>query len=271
MKKIITRYIIILLVCLVQIAHAQSQATFYTTKGTFIAELYDTIQPITAGNFYNLVSAGFYDSIIFHRVINNFVIQGGDPTGTGNGGPGYTIPDEFDSRASNVQKSLGMANSGPNTGGSQFYINLVNNTYLNPNYPVFGKVISGFSVVQTIGAVPTDTNDKPLTDVFMDSVRITHAGPLGINRIKKETLNIAIYPNPTVDNIIIDPGKNLSATKIRSIKIFNLLNQAIYTSDLYDQPVTINTSNWNSKGIFFIHLLDEKNNIREIRKIIVLQ
>src|SRR5688572_13012156 len=122
-------------------AHAQTQITFYTNKGIFVAEMYDTLQPITAGNFISLVKKKFYDGIIFHRVIDKFMIQGGDPTGAGSGGPGYTIKDEFHPATSNIQTTLAMANSGPNTGGSQFFINLIDNTRLDPKHPVFGKVI----------------------------------------------------------------------------------------------------------------------------------
>ncbi len=136
MKKILIFCLAIAFALTTKISYAQTEVTFYTSMGTFVAEMYDTLQPITVGNFVSLVNAKFYDGIIFHRVINNFMIQGGDPTGTGYGGPGYTIPDEFDPLASNVQKALAMANSGPNTGGSQFFINLVNNLYLDPNYPV---------------------------------------------------------------------------------------------------------------------------------------
>ena len=128
-----------------QTSKAQTQVTFYTTMGIFVAQMNDTLQPITSGNFIGLVNEEFYDGVIFHRVIDGFVIQGGDPTGTGYGGPGYTIVDEFDPLASNVQMALGMANSGTNTAGSQFYINLVDNTYLDENYPVFGIVTENFS------------------------------------------------------------------------------------------------------------------------------
>lgn len=205
---------------------SQTKVTFYTSMGNFVAELYDTLQPITAGNFKTLTNQHFYDGIIFHRVINGFVIQGGDPTGTGTGGPGYTIPDEFDPMASNIQRSLGMANSGPNTGGSQFYINLVNNTYLNPNYPVFGRVVStDFSVVQAIGAVATDTNDRPLVDVVMDSVRIT-SFPTNIEKsIDPNRLTIEIWPNPIQSNSRLQ----IQSSQAQSIQlsVMNLLGQEI--------------------------------------------
>ena len=165
---------------------AQTIVTFYTTLGSFEVELYDTLQPITAGNFKTLVNAKFYDGVIFHRIISNFVIQGGDPTGTGTGGPGYSIPDEFDSTLSNIKKTLSMANSGPNTGGSQFFINTKNNTFLDfdkppltSKHPVFGIVISGWDTVEMIESVQVNGNNRPLTDVVMDSIRVTQF-PLSI-------------------------------------------------------------------------------------------
>ena len=209
------------------ISQAQTKVTFYTTKGNFVADLYDTLQPITTGNFKTLVNQKFYDGIIFHRVIQGFVIQGGDPTGTGNGGPGYTIPDEFDPLASNLQRTLGMANSGPNTGGSQFYINLVNNTYLNPNYPVFGRVtLTDFPVVQTIGAVATDTNDRPLVNVVMDSVRIT-AFPTGVSTVTPslQHLLIEVWPNPIQSQSTLQLQSNESQSL--EISIINYLGQVL--------------------------------------------
>jgi len=133
---------------------------------------------IDSGNFEKLVRSGFYDGTVFHRVIDGFMIQGGDPTGTGSGGPGYTIPDEFVKGHSNVRGTVAMANTGrPNTGGSQFFINLVDNTYLDwddprtPSaHPVFGEVVGGMDVVDRIGKVKTDSADRPKV-----AVRITKA------------------------------------------------------------------------------------------------
>jgi len=121
--------------------------------------------PQTAGNFASLVQKGFYNGTIFHRVIDGFMIQGGDPTGTGRGGPGYTIPDEFAPGRKNDRGTIAMANAGPNTGGSQFFINLVNNNYLDGRHPVFGRVISGMDVVDAIGKQRTDRFDRPLKPV----------------------------------------------------------------------------------------------------------
>jgi peptidylprolyl isomerase len=111
--------------------------------------------PVTAGNFETLVKKGYYDGVIFHRVIDGFMIQGGDPTGTGRGGPGYTIADEFTSTNKNNRGTIAMANAGPNTGGSQFFINTVDNNYLDSMHPVFGTVTKGMDVVDAIAKVPT--------------------------------------------------------------------------------------------------------------------
>lgn len=142
-----------------------------TGMGDITIQLYDDM-PITAGNFKKLVESGFYNGTIFHRVIDGFMIQGGDPTGTGMGGPGYTIKDEFTDHNSNKRGTIAMANAGPNTGGSQFFINLVDNNYLDKAHPVFGKVIEGMDTVDKIGKVKTDSNDKPLEDVKIISATI---------------------------------------------------------------------------------------------------
>jgi len=155
-----------------------SEVRFYTNKGDFVVELEDKLAPITSSNFLKLVNEKFYDGIIFHRVLQNFIIQGGDPTGTGSGGPGYSIQDEFHEDLSNIEKTISMANSGPNTGGSQFFFNMKDNTFLDYNespstskHAVFGKVISGYSIVQTISNVSVNSQDRPLTDVVVDSIR----------------------------------------------------------------------------------------------------
>jgi peptidylprolyl isomerase len=140
------------------------KVVFHTTMGDVTLELFEDM-PITAGNFAKLVEKGFYDGVIFHRVIPDFMIQGGDPTGTGMGGPGYEIPDEFTKHNRNDKGTISMANAGPNTGGSQFFINLVNNNYLDKMHPVFGKVVEGMDVIEAIGKVKTDRQDKPKTEV----------------------------------------------------------------------------------------------------------
>ena len=135
-----------------------------TTMGNITLKMYSDM-PVTAGNFEKLVREGFYNGVIFHRVMNGFMIQGGDPTGTGYGGPGYSIKDEFTGHNRNSRGTIAMANSGPNTGGSQFFINLVNNTHLNTKHPVFGEIVEGMDVVDAIAKVPVNSASKPLTEV----------------------------------------------------------------------------------------------------------
>lgn len=149
-----------------------TKVKFETTQGDIVIELYDDM-PITAGNFKKLVGEGFYDGIIFHRVIKDFMIQGGDPTGTGMGGPGYQIKDEFVVGHSNTRGTLSMANSGPNSGGSQFFINLVDNSFLDydkqplsSKHPVFGEVTEeSLEVIDKIANTPTGAGDKPIEEV----------------------------------------------------------------------------------------------------------
>ena len=135
-----------------------------TNVGNVVIELYLDM-PITTGNFKKLVGEGFYDGVIFHRVIKDFMIQGGDPTGTGMGGPGYTIEDEFGIGHSNVPGTIAMANSGPNTGGSQFFINVGDNTFLDGKHPVFGEIVEGIEIVQSISEAATGARDKPIQEI----------------------------------------------------------------------------------------------------------
>lgn len=152
-------------------------ARFETSKGTFDIELFEDKAPKTTGNFITLVEKGFYNGLIFHRVIDGFMIQGGCPKGDGTGGPGYTIPDEFhpDLRHSG-EGILSMANAGPNTGGSQFFITLAKTEWLDGHHAVFGKVIKGMDVVKAIGKVETDPfRDRPYEDVKIEKITILTA------------------------------------------------------------------------------------------------
>ncbi len=149
-----------------------TKAILDTTLGTIEIELFMDTMPVTAGNFKKLVEDGFYNGVIFHRVIPDFMIQGGDPTGTGMGGPGYNIKDEFAKGNRNDRGTISMANAGPNTGGSQFFINIVNNNYLDKKHPVFGKVTTGMEIVDKISMAKTDRNDKPLEAVKIKEARI---------------------------------------------------------------------------------------------------
>ena len=144
-----------------------------TSEGDIKIRLYDGDMPITTGNFKKLVKEGFYDGVIFHRVISSFMIQTGDPSGTGAGGPGYNIQDEFVEGHSNLKGTIAMANTGqPNSGGSQFFINLADNSYLDfdkppfeSKHPVFGEVIEGMDVVEKIGKAETDSQNRPVKEI----------------------------------------------------------------------------------------------------------
>lgn len=149
-----------------------------TNKGDITVELFTSDMPITAGNFLTLATSDYYDGIKFHRIIPNFMIQGGDPLTKddtqaarwGTGGPGYAIEDEFGPRYGNDRGTLSMANAGPNTGGSQFFINTVNNSFLDGKHPVFGKVVAGMDVVDAISATPTGARDVPTTPVVIEDI-----------------------------------------------------------------------------------------------------
>src|SRR2546428_9276459 len=137
----------------------------HTSMGDVTIELFDAKMPITTENFRKLVEKKFYDGTIFHRVISGFMIQGGDPEGTGYGGPGYSIKDELPTDNRNARGTISMANSGPNTGGSQFFINVVDNNKLDRKHPVFGRVVGGMEVVDAISRTPTEADDRPRTKV----------------------------------------------------------------------------------------------------------
>ena len=147
-----------------------SSATIETNHGTIQLELFDEEAPETVANFRKLASEGFYDGLVVHRVIGNFMIQGGCPNGTGTGGPGYTFDDEFNEHPI-VRGTLAMANAGPNTNGSQFFIVTAEATpWLDGKHTAFGRVLDGMDVIDTIEAQPTDARDKPIDDVRMERV-----------------------------------------------------------------------------------------------------
>ncbi len=153
-----------------------SQATIQTNQGTIVIELFPNDAPKTVENFVTLAGKGYYDGLIFHRVIKGFMIQGGDPTGTGSGGPGYAFADELNSETESykrgyVRGTVAMANAGPNTNGSQFFI-MHADTPLPHNYTIFGRVTSGLEVVDKIASSPTDGSDRPITEVKMEKVII---------------------------------------------------------------------------------------------------
>jgi peptidyl-prolyl cis-trans isomerase B (cyclophilin B) len=149
-----------------------STATMKTNLGTLTLELFDEEAPKTVANFKELAGNGFYDGVIFHRVIKDFMIQGGDPTGTGTGGPGYQFEDEINDHKI-VRGALAMANAGPNTNGSQFFIVTTDAApWLDGKHTVFGKITEGMDVVDQIEAGETDGRDKPTSDVTIESVTL---------------------------------------------------------------------------------------------------
>jgi cyclophilin family peptidyl-prolyl cis-trans isomerase len=148
-------------------------AHFDTSMGNFTIQLFEEQAPKTVDNFVKLVEKDFYNGVIFHRVIDGFMIQGGDPTGTGRGGPGYKFADEFHPQLRhNTEGILSMANAGPNTNGSQFFITLAPTPHLDNRHAVFGKVVEGMDIVKKIGKTQTGAMDRPVTDVVMKTVKI---------------------------------------------------------------------------------------------------
>ncbi len=225
MNKFTKYCLLVLCLCCFYNADAQTEVTYYTSMGNFKIMLTDTLTPRTVDSFIARVAEKFYDGLIFHRVIDNFMIQGGDPLGTGTGGPGYMIPDEFVSSLKNVPGALAMANSGPNTNGCQFYINLVVNSHLDNHYTVFGMVTNNFTVVQDIGHVTTNSSDKPVTNVVIDSIRITNLRTAAVTSIGKG-VTATIYPNPARGVITIDlPG---ITTKVA---LMNMAGRTVYSTE----------------------------------------
>jgi cyclophilin family peptidyl-prolyl cis-trans isomerase len=154
---------------------AMSTATLHTNHGAIGVELFDEDAPKTVANFVTLAGEGFYDGVTFHRIIPDFMIQGGDPTGTGSGGPGYTFEDEFN-RQLVVRGALAMANAGPNTNGSQFFIVTADACpWLDGKHTVFGRVTEGMDVVNAISALETDARDRPREDVVIERIELAPA------------------------------------------------------------------------------------------------
>ena len=156
------------------------KATLCTSKGSIVLDLYDKFTPNTVANFVKLAGEGFYNGTKFHRVITGFMIQGGDPLTKddsqmalwGTGDPGYKFADEITGANNNLEGSISMANSGPNTNGSQFFINCNDNIFLNEKHTVFGRVIEGMDVVTAIEMTPTSSTDRPVEAVIIESVEI---------------------------------------------------------------------------------------------------
>lgn len=166
--------LLIVAACLLAPVNGLYFARWDTSMGSFTAEIYNDLMPITGGNFINLTDSGFYNGLIFHRVVHGFVIQDGCPNGTGTGGPGYTIQDEYHpSLIHDCAGMLAMAKtSAPNSAGSQYYITLAPQPHLDGRYAVFGKVVENLDVVLDIGQVPVNANDRPITPVTINELRL---------------------------------------------------------------------------------------------------
>lgn len=177
-KLFLFLFVFFLLFSIPQSMVSQTVVQWYTSMGDFRVQLREDLVPMTAQNFIDLTEDEFYDDLIFHRVISNFMIQDGCPYGNGTGGPGYTFDDEFHPDLRHDEPGiLSMANSGPNTNGSQYFITVEPTAWLDDVHSVFGKVIDGMDVVYAISEVETNSNDKPLVDVEIDSIRVVTGSP----------------------------------------------------------------------------------------------
>lgn len=256
MKKLYIIAAITLLVLFVKDSHAQTEATFYTSMGVIKIELTDTLTPITVDSFKARVADKFYDGLIFHRVIDNFMIQGGCPLGNGTGGPGYTFQDEFHPTLKNIPGAFSMANIGPNTNGSQFFINLITNSHLDSLHTVFGMVTSGFNIVQNIGKVPTGAANKPITDVVIDSIRLTKF-PAQIKNIVQDK-TVEVYPNPNngIFSIDVPAGKT-------ELVVTNINGQVVYSTETEQAGKLSIDMSTQPKGVYLLQLTNGETTMTE--------
>ncbi|MBN2790776.1 MAG: peptidylprolyl isomerase [Candidatus Delongbacteria bacterium] len=235
---------------------SQTIVQWYTSKGNFKAQLREDHVPITANNFIDLTNAKFYDDLIFHRVIQSFMIQDGDPLGDGTGGPGYTIPDEFHPDLNhNAPGVLSMANAGPDTGGSQYFITVESYPHLNDHYSVFGKVIEGLDVVYSISYVPT-IDDRPVVPVTIDSIRVVYSPPAE-----------GVYLQNYISNKIIEKQEfieidvsNLFAARDSSSVVVSLENNSdptVVFAELMENSLFLQTGDTISTGTSTITLKGE--------------
>jgi len=232
------------------------RAKFTTTEGAFEAKLFYKEAPMTVSNFVELARKGFYNGLIFHRVIPNFMIQGGDPKGNGTGGPGYTFADEFHPTLRHSKAGmLSMANSGPGTNGSQFFVTVNATPHLDNRHSIFGEVVSGYDVVKKISEVKA-SNDKPLKDVKIEKLEIVGDWfkPSEVKKSKE-------LSQDDIKNISKKPVESL-LTKIGDSQGFGALSQATFTDGMArgDQIQVRYTANYaKSKGAQFIGVYTIKN------------
>lgn len=241
-----TVLLIILMVSLVQV-YGQTKIRYYTSKGEILAQIREDLVPITGENKLKLVRQKFYDKTIYHRVIKNFMMQGGCPDGTGMGGAGWTIKDEFHPDLLHDSAGvLSMANAGPNTGSSQYFITFKATKWLDNKHAVFGYVLEGMDVVMAIGDVQTQ-NDKPIEDVRCDSIRIVPPTPIF-------TQNGALLQSkPSVvvkNNLVMFPKIQNYNT---SLQLFSPKGQLLYVIPNVNKSTKLNLNQY-SKGNFILML-----------------
>lgn len=223
-------------------SYSQTVVQWYTSMGDFRAQLREDLVPMTAQNFIDLTNANFYDDLIFHRVIIEFMIQDGCPYGTGTGGPGYTFDDEFHPDLRHDEPGiLSMANSGPNTNGSQYFITVVPTDWLDDVHSVFGKIIDGLDVVYAISEVETDGNDKPLIDVVIDSIRVVTGDPV----LSSTAPAPGVKWNASVDNEITWDSEFVADVKIE----FSSDNGQSWTEVVESTSANARTYTWPAPNV----------------------
>ena len=232
------------------------RAKFTTTEGNFEAKLFYKEAPTTVSNFVELARKGFYDGLVFHRVIPNFMIQGGDPKGNGTGGPGYTFADEFNPSLKHSKPGiLSMANSGPNTNGSQFFVTVKETPHLDNRHTIFGEVVSGYDVVKKISELKAN-NDRPLKDVKITKLEIVGDWFKTVDVKKSKELS-----QDDIKNISKKPVESL-LSKIGESQGFGKVIQATFSDGVGrgDQIQVRYTVNYGkSKGAQFIGLFTVKD------------
>lgn len=222
-------------------------AKFETTEGNFEVKLFHKRAPMTVSNFVNLAKKGFYNGLVFHRVIPNFMIQGGDPKGDGTGGPGYNFSDEFHKELNHSKKGiLSMANSGPDTNGSQFFITVAPTTHLDNRHSVFGEVTSGYDVVEKISKVERDNRDKPKKAVTINKLSIVGSfKTVPVKQLKKLTKKeIESLTRKQVEKLLTKIGEAQNLGKLDKLKIeqgraSGGMVQALYSGTLDKNEVQV--------------------------------
>lgn len=222
--------------------YSQTVVQWYTSMGDFRAQLREDLVPMTAQNFIDLTNANFYDGLIFHRVIIEFMIQDGCPNGNGSGGPGYTFDDEFHPDLRHDEPGiLSMANSGPNTNGSQYFITVVPTEWLDDLHAVFGKIIDGMEVIYAISEVETDANNKPLIDVVIDSIRVVTGDP---------ALTVTAPPDGTKWNAYVDNEITWDSEFVADVKIeFSSDNGQSWSDIVESQSANTRSYSWPAPNV----------------------